>query len=723
METGKEKCMKKMLPIVWSCMCCCLIFCGAAAQQENNVWIFGSKAGLDFNSGPPASFVSDIGYGNREAAASVCDAQGNLLFYTDGSRVWNRNHMLMSNAQPLHPLSNSTGVTESTYQGTVIVPAIGSDSLYYVFSLTQSDFYSTNPSYASYGGRLFYSIIDMSLDNGLGDAVPGRKWLAMDFNLTEQMIAIPGEDCNVWLVVHDRDTNMFKAYEITRAGIATRPVRSYSGVHGAKLNAQQRNEWHLLGQMNVSPDRVRIGYSSTRANYSELHDFDPALGVVSNGQVLDSITPTIGGHSTHSGICFSPDNSKVYISGVRNEQLAGNRYFLCQFDLNASGGMAGVRATKTFLGETYISKQLRRGPDGKIYMPGFNSSDSISVVEMPDVAGTGCNHRVNAIGLSPGTLSDFNLGNPAVRALAPDTVIVTSDSLFFCAGENIELIAGFPSPVIWTDGLTDSVRIADSPGVYQVYHTVLEDCHWETRVFFVSEKDPRFSLGNDTVLCQGEVLRLDMSHVPGGHLWQGQYTGPVFETREAGMVMLEVDDNGCVHSDTIRVEVVSVAIDLGADTTLCYGKDTLALHLDVSPEATILWNDGESATDRYISQDGVYSVFVVYDRCSDSDAVRVRTEVCDCDTYFPGAFTPNGDGLNDHFRMIADETCPVAKYQLSIYNRWGQAVYRTSDYRSGWDGMFRGAAAESGTYMYLAEYATGTGMHTKKIKGDVMLVR
>src|SRR5690606_23847259 len=133
-----------------------------------------------------------------------CDAQGNLLFYTDGSSVWNRNHVRMNNAQPLHPLTNGTGVTESTYQGTVIIPAISSDSLYYVFSLTQSDFYSNNPSYASYGGRLFYSIIDMSLDNGLGDVAPGSKWIAIDFNLTEKMIAIPGNDCNVWLVVHDR---------------------------------------------------------------------------------------------------------------------------------------------------------------------------------------------------------------------------------------------------------------------------------------------------------------------------------------------------------------------------------------------------------------------------------------------------------------------------------------------------------------------------------------
>ena len=87
--------------------------------SENMSWVFGVHSGINFSSGTPVAFTTDISTG--EGSASVSDAAGNLLFYTDGKKVWNSANVLM----PSVPAS--TGIvpliaTNSTTQAAVIVP-------------------------------------------------------------------------------------------------------------------------------------------------------------------------------------------------------------------------------------------------------------------------------------------------------------------------------------------------------------------------------------------------------------------------------------------------------------------------------------------------------------------------------------------------------------------------------------------------------------------------
>jgi gliding motility-associated-like protein len=88
--------------------------------------------------------------------------------------------------------------------------------------------------------------------------------------------------------------------------------------------------------------------------------------------------------------------------------------------------------------------------------------------------------------------------------------------------------------------------------------------------------------------------------------------------------------------------------------------------------------------------------------------------------YVPNAFTPNGDGQNDHFRFI-----PVGitayKY-FRIYNRWGVEIYGSTDFRTGWDGTFRGAPAPVDTYIWILQGTDFTGKKIEK-KGTVTLIR
>jgi gliding motility-associated-like protein len=88
----------------------------------------------------------------------------------------------------------------------------------------------------------------------------------------------------------------------------------------------------------------------------------------------------------------------------------------------------------------------------------------------------------------------------------------------------------------------------------------------------------------------------------------------------------------------------------------------------------------------------------------------------------PTGFTPNGDGLNDVFRVVG------LKYQdlvdFRVYNRWGQQVFYTNNYKDGWDGTFNGVKQDMGTYFYTIIVARPGGAGNDIVyKGEVTLIR
>ena len=97
------------------------------AQGEANVWYFGENAGLDFNSGSPVS-LNNGKLNTVEGCATISDNNGNLLFYTDGIIVYDRNHNIMQNGTGLHGDPSST-------QSALIVPKPLDPNIYFVFTV------------------------------------------------------------------------------------------------------------------------------------------------------------------------------------------------------------------------------------------------------------------------------------------------------------------------------------------------------------------------------------------------------------------------------------------------------------------------------------------------------------------------------------------------------------------------------------------------------------
>ena len=89
--------------------------------------------------------------------------------------------------------------------------------------------------------------------------------------------------------------------------------------------------------------------------------------------------------------------------------------------------------------------------------------------------------------------------------------------------------------------------------------------------------------------------------------------------------------------------------------------------------------------------------------------------------YFPSAFSPNGDGLNDDFGLLPRDAVGVRLLDFSVYNRWGERVFVGYKLSDRWNGTYRGQNCDMGVYYYQCTYSIGNRSYY--LKGDVSLIR
>lgn len=328
------------------------------AQRPTDKWYFGRQAGLDFSSGTPTPLL-DGAMTTYEGCATATTKRGELLFYTDGQTVWNRQHQPMPGGRRLMGSGSST-------QSALIVPDPGSGNIFYIFTVA--------PQGAPDGLR--YSVVDMTRDNGLGD-VPRANLLLLT-PVAEKLAAVRhanGRD--VWVVAHRWNSNAFISYLVTADGVAAKPLLSNVGAMNA---GPGRN---AIGALKFSPDGTKLAAAIWRdSNKFEVYDFDRATGKVSNPRGF-------GPYPEAYGVEFSPDGRKLYGTCNGNSTIktptASPESQIWQFDL----------ATKaaTLVGHSSNHKigALQRGPDGKIYVAREDNS-FLGVIGSPNTLGTACGY-------------------------------------------------------------------------------------------------------------------------------------------------------------------------------------------------------------------------------------------------------------------------------------------------------------------------------------------
>lgn len=181
---------------------------------------------------------------------------------------------------------------------------------------------------------------------------------------------------------------------------------------------------------------------------------------------------------------------------------------------------------------------------------------------------------------------------------------------------------------------------------------------------------------------------------------------------------------GCSDTAWLAVNINKLPeVSFGLPPTLCSGTEQI---LSPGPQyASYLWQDGSAAPTFPAVDMGTYFVLATDSAgCSGSDTL----ELIPCSqVFFPNAFSPDRNGKNESFRPVTGGIV-LLDYKMIIYNRWGQLIYQSNDYITGWDGTFNGAAAPNGIYPYLITYRIADPVSpglskVSKFRGTVLLVK
>jgi len=189
-----------------------------------------------------------------------------------------------------------------------------------------------------------------------------------------------------------------------------------------------------------------------------------------------------------------------------------------------------------------------------------------------------------------------------------------------------------------------------------------------------------------------------------------------------GKYYVTVTDNiRCHDSDTLNIDRLLDAPSkfLPADTILCaYEK------LELKPARTFaryLWSNGAISPAITVSPTGLYWLQATdVHNCTGTDSVVVQPKDCLMGLYVPTGFTPNHDGKNDVFKPVLLGN--IKAYEFSIYNRWGQRLFYSTDPHKGWDGLNGGARQDTNVFAWVCKYQL-EGEEVKVARGTVALIR
>jgi uncharacterized protein (TIGR02145 family) len=548
---------------IFICFCPDYIF----SQGEFNNWYFGGGgppigAGLTFNSGSPVPIPNGV-MASWSSPISVSDSSGNLLFFSNGINVYNRNKVVMPNGSGL------LGANGDLWQCVISTPILGDDSSYYIFTVADGV-----PSLLS------YSILNMRLDGGLGDIEPAYKNISIP-GTANAWWAVTGtrhkNNKDVWIITTISTISQLKyaAFLINSSGIVTTPVLSSSDGFG---HIYLGNYWNPPMSIKVSPDGTKL--ATCFEGHIEFCTFNSQTGSVNR---LFYIPP----NNFNSTVCteFSIDSKYLYVSNSTGGNGALYQYNATLLD------SSGFIQSKILIDTGYKRNGLQMGPDWKIYGTEY-FVDSLSVIQNPSNYGLSCHYGRNAIAINGPNSDALPQFIQRYKAYIHHTNLCSNNPINFSGdiwppADSVHWNFGDPSSGAANfSNLALASHVYNNTGTYTVELFVRHndkrlDTSWQTITIVAS---PQVSLGPARTICNGNSTTFDAGFCAGcTYEWKNVGTGLVvgtnqtFTTGNPGNYGVTVTNgNNCSAYDTVQVITTSVP-QLTTNPlydTICSGQST-----------------------------------------------------------------------------------------------------------------------------------------------------
>jgi gliding motility-associated-like protein len=738
----------------------------AVAQNEYNVWVFGNKAGLDFNYNPPKP-ITIPKFFTVESSSSICNKKGELLFYTNGDTIFNKEYKPMLDLKPGFSYQNIA----SSRQGSFIIKKPRSFDQYYLIS---------GPSFQSTDTMMSYWQVDMKGDNGKGAII--EKAISLKFSATESFgVTQHSNGKDFWVAAINKSMHFFNC---------TRTVNGiFSGtVNTQKLQRLKYAEFHLNNKFSpnskIFTGQITLQHvNNIREMFFDIYKFNNF-----NGLLSERILIPLPHLSNIESLEFSPNSRFLYLT---EEDFSANPKLqkIVQYDLSIWDSISIINSKTvvfSFAIEQFNYKRIRGmqlGPDGKIYV--FNSHDSFhSIIENPNLKGLDCEFKFRNKKLE--NLTNVHEGSPYYPTfeILPIGKYLGNDTVL-CNGDSITLFSGADSTdnILWSNGETSPNISVSKEGKYHVF---INHYSSDTIQIKIANKF-RVYLGSDTAFCgnfshllsagsgakaynwnTGEILESitinkqgqysvtikDSLNCPAGdtiqinqlllpkvnitydsincyyaalsiekvdgikYLWNTGDTSSNILVTQKGTYSLRLRNKFCELNTNIQVDFLAKPeIDLGPDRDLCEGS----IVLTSKDPGKHFWSTEDTTNSIIIKKAGTYSLIITRNSCSTSDSVRI-SDCPDVKYYIPDAITPNGDLLNDVFRIVGEN---INNIHLEIFNRWGEKIHISNGIEANWDGTYKNNLCPDGIYFYTIQiegYLDGT---SKKLfhKGTLTLIR